>query len=226
VNIKFSQKKQEIREDPVLIFFVKSKQYVQKYANYFIGTLIGVAVVAGGFLIYLQTKTAGIDKAQEGFGRAMIAFNNRQMEKAVDEFKTVAESHPTTVPGAESALMLGSLFSSMGRYDEAIHWFEKAETYGRSFGFISGEACEGLAGCYEVQGDLPKALTCLEKALADRRVRFRHADIRWKMALISRKINDDVRAMSLCREIIADTTAVDLRQRAENLLAVLELATG
>jgi tetratricopeptide (TPR) repeat protein len=226
LNIKFSQKKQEIREDPVLDFFLKSKQYAQKYANYILGVLIGVAVVVGGFFIYLQTKTASVDKAQAGFGSAMIAFNNRQMEKAVDEFKTVAENHPATVPGAESALMLGSLFFSMGRYDEAIQWFEKAETNGRTFGFISGEACEGIAGCYEAKGDLPKAVEYFEKALADDHVRFRHAAIRWKMALLSRKTNDDARAKTLCREILSDTTAADLRQRAENLLAVLELTPG
>ncbi|MBN2188360.1 MAG: tetratricopeptide repeat protein [Chitinispirillaceae bacterium] len=226
MNIKFSQKKQEIREDPVLDFFVKAKKYAVKYANYVLGAAIGVGVVTAFFFIYLQTKTASVDKAQAGFGRAMIAFNNRQMEKAVEEFKTVAESHPATAPGAESALMLGSLFFSMGRYDEAVQWFEMAEANGRPFGFISGEACEGLAGCYEAKGDLPKALEYLEKALADDKVRFRHAAIRWKMALLSRKTNDDARAKTLCREILSDTTAADVRQRAENLLAVLELTPG
>jgi tetratricopeptide (TPR) repeat protein len=226
LNIKFSQKKQDIREDPVLDFFVNAKQYTVKYANYLLGAAIGAGVVTAAFFIYIQTKTVGVDKAQAGFGRAMIEFNNRNMEKAVDEFKTVAENHPATAPGAESALMLGSLFCNMGRYEEAIEWFEKAELNGASPGFVSGEAREGLAGCYEVKGDLPKAMEYLEKALADDQVRFRHAAIRWKMALLSRKTNDDARAKTLCREIMADTTAADLRQRAENLLAVLELVPG
>ena len=224
MNIKFSQKKQEIREDPILDFFVKAKQFTQKYARVFSGVAIGVAVAAGVVFIYLQTKRTGSDKAQEGFGRAMIEFNNRNMEKAVDEFRIVAESYPATAPGAESAMMLGSIFFNMSRYDEAIQWFEKAETAGASVGFVSGEAREGLASCYEAKEDIPRALEYLEKALRDDNVRYRHAAIRWKMALLSRRADNAARAKALCRDILSDTAAADYRQRAENLLAALEAA--
>ena len=223
MNIKFSQKKQEIREDPVLDFFVRVKQYAVKYVNYLIGVLLGVAIVAGVVFVSLQTKKLSSDKAQDGFGKAMIEFNNRNMEKAVEEFRTVAENHAGTIPGAESALMLGSIFFNMGKYDDAIQWFEKAETGGGTMGFIAGEAREGLASCYETKGDMPKALEYLAKALNDDQVTYRHAAIRWKMALLSRKTNDTARVKTLCRQILEDTTAADYREKAENLLAVLEL---
>ena len=223
MNIKFSQKKQEIREDPVLDFFVKVKQYAIKYVNYLIGVLIGVAIVAGVIFVSIQTKKTSSDKAQDGFGKAMIEFNGRNMEKAVEEFRTVAEKHAGTAPGAESALMLGSIFFNMGKCEDAIQWFEKAETGGGAVGFITGEAREGLASCYETKGDVPKSLDYLGKALSDDQVAYRHPAIRWKMALLSRKTNDTARAKTFCREILRDTTAADYRERAENLLAVLEM---
>ena len=226
MNIKFSQKKQDIRDDPVMDFFLNAKKYAVKYANIFTGVGIVVAAAAAIFFIYLQTRQAGSDKAQSGFGRAMIEFNNRNIEKAVDEFRTVAENYSGTPSGAESALMLGSIFFNSGRYDDALQWFEKAATHGTSLGFVGGEACEGLASCYEAKGDIQKAMDCLDKALRDDGVRYRHAAIRWKMALMSRKVNNAARAKALCNEILSDTSAADYRQRAENLLAVLEAVPG
>jgi tetratricopeptide (TPR) repeat protein len=226
LNIKFSQKKQDIRDDPVMDFFIKSKQYAVKYANILAGCGIALAAIGVIFFIYLQTRQAGSDKAQSGFGRAMIEFNNRNIEKAVEEFRTVAENYTATASGAESALMLGSIFFNSGRYDDALQWFEKAATHGTSLGFVSGEAYEGLASCYEAKGDIQKAMGCLDKALRDDGVRYRHAAIRWKMALMSRTLNDVDRVRALCNEIMSDTSAADYRQRAENLLAVLEAVPG
>jgi tetratricopeptide (TPR) repeat protein len=125
-----------------------------------------------------------------------------------------------------SAHMLGSIFLSMGRYDDAIKWFEVASTAKKELGFIGGSALEGLAGCYEAKGDIPKTLECLEKALADDRVAYRHGAIRWKMALLYQKSKNLTRAIALCREIIADSTAVDLQPKATNLIAAMEATPG
>ena len=226
MNIKFSQKKQEMREDPVLEFFLKAKQYVMKNANVLSGVVIALVVVVGFFFIYAQMKKSGDEKAEEAFGQAMIEFNNRNMEKAIEDFRIVADNHRNTASGAESALMLGSIFTNIGKYDEAIQWFQMAEAGTGDIGFISGEAREGIAGCYEAKGDIPKALEYLEKAVKDDRITFRHAAIRWKMALLNEKTKGTERAKTLCREILNDTTATDYRQRAENLLAVLEAVPG
>lgn len=226
MNIKFSQKKQELREDPVLDFFLNVKQYAVRNANILSVAALAVVVVGGGILIYSQMRNSGRDKAKEAFGQAMIEFNHRNIPKAIEDFRVVADNHRTTAAGAESALMLGGIFSNIGKYDEAVQWFEIAAASKGEPGFVNGEALEGLAGCYEVKGDIPRALEYLEKALRDDRVRYRHTAIRWKMALLNQKIKSIERAETLCREILSDTTAIDYRQRAENLLAVLEAVSG
>jgi tetratricopeptide (TPR) repeat protein len=226
LNIKFSQKKQELREDPVLDFFLKVKQYAVRNANGISVAALAVVVVGGSIFVYSQMRKSGRDKARDAFGQAMIELNNRHIEKAIEDFRIVADNQRNTPAGAESALMLGSIFFNMGRYDEAIPWFETAVARKGEPEFVAGEALEGLAGCYEAKGDIPRALDYLEKALRDERVRYRHAAIRWKMALLNQKIKGTERAKSLCREILSDTTAADYRQRAENLLAVLEAVSG
>jgi tetratricopeptide (TPR) repeat protein len=148
------------------------------------------------------------------------------VDKAIEEFRIVADNHRNTPQGAESAQMLGSTFLNMGRYDDAIKWFEIASGAKNELGFVVGGALEGLANCYEAKGDIPKALTFLEKALHDDQLKYRHTAIRWKMALLNQKINNGVRAQGLCREILSDTSATDYRQRAENLLASLTASNG
>lgn len=215
-----------MREDPVLGFFLNAKQYVMKNANILSVAVIAVVVVGGFFFIYSQMKKTDDEKTEEAFGQAMIEFNNRNVEKAIEDFRIVADNHRNTASGAESAIMLGSIFSNIGKYDEAIQWFQMAEAMTGELGFIGGEAREGIAGCYEAKGDIPKALEYFEKAVRDDRIKFRHAAIRWKMALLNQKTKGNERARALCHEILSDTTAADYRQRAENLLAVLEVAPG
>jgi hypothetical protein len=226
LNIKYSQKKQEMREDPVLEFFFKTKDFVLKNVNILIGAAVVVTLSIGVVFIYSLIQRSSGEKAEEAFGKALIDYNNRTLEKAIEGFRVVAENHHGTSQGIISAHMLGGIFFSMGRYDEAIQWFEMAANAKGELGFVGAETQEGLAGCFEAKGKLPQALEHLEKALRDDRIRYRHAAIRWKMALVNQKLNDAVRAKALCREILSDTAATEYRQRAENLLAVLEATSG
>ncbi len=226
MNIKYSQKKQEMREDPVLEFLFKVKEYVTKNANTLVGVGIAVVLVAGFLLVYSQMKRSSQEKASEAFGQAMIAYNNRAADKAVEQFGIVADNYKSTPESAMSAYMLGSIYFNVGRFDEAITWFETAASRKTAADFISGESLEGIAGCYEAKGDLPKAIGYYQQALDDSRIKYRFAAISWKLALLNQKMNNGERAKTLCQQIIADSAASDYRQRAENLLAVLEASSG
>lgn len=226
MNIRFSQKKHEIREDPVIEFFFKAKEFALKNVNILIGVAIVAVFAVGFYLIYSQMQSSGISKAEELFGQAVIQYNNRNVEKAVESLRIVADNHRSTPQGGMSALMLGGIFLSMGRNDESAKWFELAAAHGGEPAFVAGEAQEGLASCYEAKGDYSKAIECLEKALRDNQVTYRHNAMRWRMALLNQKIKNSGRAASLCREILSDTAATDYRQRAENLLAELEASSG
>jgi tetratricopeptide (TPR) repeat protein len=226
VNIKYSQKKQEMREDPVLEFLFKAKDYFAKNANALAGVAIAVVLVILVVVVYNYTKSKSQEKAEAAFGQAMIEYNNRAVDKAVEDFRIVADNYTSAPEGAMSAFMLGSIYFNVSRYDEAITWFEKAASKKTSVDFINGEAQEGIAGCYEAKGDIPRALEYYQKALDDGKIAYRHAAITWKLALLNRQMNNGERAKTLCQQIIADSTATDYRQRAENLLAALEAVSG
>ena len=226
MNIKYSQKKQEMREDPVLEFLFKAKEYVTKNANALVGVGIAAVVIVGFLLVYAQMKRSSQEKASDAFGQAMIEYNDHAVDKAVEQFGIIADNYKNTPQGAMSALMLGSIYFNVGRYDEAITWFETAASRKNIVEFINGEALEGIAGCYEAKGDIPKAIGYCQQALDDIHYQYRRAAITWKLALLNQKMNNGERAKTLCQQIISDSTATDYRQRAENLLAALEAVSG
>jgi len=227
LNIKYSKQKQEMREDPVLDSFFKAKDFVQHNVNTIIGVGTVIVFAVGFLFFYGRMRDSTLSKSEDAFGMAMVEYTNHNVEKAVEQFRIVADNHRSTPQGTMSAHMLGSIFFSMGRYDDAIKWFEVASTAKKELGFIGGSALEGLAGCHEAKGDIAKALEYLEKAIADNRVVYRHSAIRWKMALLYQKSNNLARAIALCREIIADSTAApDLQPKATNLIAAMEAASG
>ena len=220
MNIKYSKQKKEIREDPVLDNLIKSKEFLQKHSNSVVGTIIAAIVIFGiitGFNYFKKSQQA---RAREDFGKAMIAYNEQKYVDAIDQFRMTAENYKGTVTGALSAYMLGSVLNQQGRYEEAITWYESA-LKNRAIGFIGAQAYEGLAASYEMLKDTATALENLEKALTDDRIEFRRNAIRWKIALLNRKI-DVARTKKLCEEIIADTLAQDYKLNAEYLMATLQ----
>ena len=226
MNIKYSKQKQEMRDDPVMDFFLQTKKYFSKNQNMILGGGIVLVFAIVCFMVYTQIHGSSIEKANDAIGNAWIAYDHRNIDKAIEGFRIVAENHPNTPQGIESAQMLGSISLSLGKYDDAIKWFTIATTAKNELGSVAGVSLEGLASCYEAKGDAKKAIDCLEKALREDGLKYRHPAIRWRMALLNQKINNPVRAQGLCKEILSDTTATDYRQRAENLLASLAASNG
>jgi tetratricopeptide (TPR) repeat protein len=210
-----------MRDDPVLDFLLQSKEFVKKHGNSLTIGLVAVVVLVVGLSIYNNSGKANEDKIQSSFGKAMISYDNQEMDKAAENFRIVAEKYPNTAQGLQSAYMLGSIYFDQGKYDDAKKFFEKATKDRKEF--VGAQAIEGIAACYEAKGDNANAVKYLEKALSDKRISYRYGAIRWKIVLLI-KSSDTEKAKKLCNEIISDTTASDYQQPAENLIAVMDNA--
>lgn len=210
-----------MREDPVLDFLLQSKEFVKKHSNTLTIGLVAVVVLVVGLSIYNSSGKANEGKIQNSFGKAMISYENQEMEKASENFRIVAEKYPNSAQGLQSAYLLGSIYFDQGKYDDAQKFFEKATKDKKEF--IGAQALEGIAACYEAKGDNTNAMKYLEKALEDKRISYRHGAIRWKIVLLI-KASDEGKAKKLCNDIISDTTATDYHQPAENLIAVMNKA--
>ena len=229
MEIKYSKKKQEMRSDPVMEFIIQAKDFFIGQSNLLMGIGVGVLIVLGGVMIYSSVKKSSVHKAQEAFGRALIAYeassvNNasaaENLEKAVEAFKTVVDNNKNSPQAIYSAYILGNIFLRQQRYDESITWFNAAVSSSAQTGFVGASALEGLASCYEAKGNLQESLKFLKKAADDGRLKYRGPELAWKAALISKELRSYEEAKGFCGKIIADTVsaAAAYRQKAENLL--------
>ena len=221
MDIKYNKHKHELREDPILGFLLDTKEHFKKNRNLVSGGLIAVVVVVAGLSVYNLSSKADEKKIQSAYGNAMISYDKQQMGEATENLKIVAEKYPHSPQGLQSAYLLGGILFEQGKFDDSKKFFEMASKEHKEF--LGAQALEGLAACYEAKGDVPSSIKFLEKALADDRIVYRHGAIRWKMALL-KKSSDITQTKKLCNEIIADSTASEYHQPAENLLAVIDNA--
>ncbi len=221
MNIKYSKKKEELRKDPVMESLVKAKDYITENSDKLITVLVIIILLFGGFQIFSYVRKSSRLKAQNDFGRAMLLYTDQELSRAQEAFEEVIENHRNTSQAAYSSFMIGHIYFAGEKYDDAIEYFEKVYANKKCTGFIRGESFEALAMCYEAQGDLERALEYFEKALNDETIVYRYPAVRWKMALINKKLGNSDKVVFLCNELVSDTLALDYKKIAENLLATM-----
>ncbi|MBD3392862.1 MAG: tetratricopeptide repeat protein [Chitinivibrionales bacterium] len=222
MEIKYSKRKQELRSDPVMEGIVNARDFVRENSNTLLSVVIVALLVVGGFAAYTHVKRSSQERAADAFGKAITAYAAGNNARAVEAFSLVADKYRSAPQAAYAAYILGHLYLGQGNFDEAATWFEVAVNH-KNGGFVSGEALESLALCYEAKNDLARAFEYLQKALAEKSVKYRHPAIRWKLALLSRKMGRHEQMRQYCQAILSDTLASQYRQKAENLLAELKV---
>lgn len=220
MEIKYSKKKQEERQDPFLDFLAKAKEIAVAQSNVLMGAGIALCIIVAGVFVYGYVQNAGQQKVLDAFGKAMVAYSSGDERKAVEALKTVVDNSKSSPQGAYSAFLLGSMFLRQDKYDEAIGWFSIAASGSSKAGFVTADAQEGLADCYEAKGSRQEAVACLSKALSDSRLKYRYPALAWKAALISKDLGNASEAARFCKLVESDTTAgaANYRQKAENLV--------
>lgn len=223
MNITQNKKKDELRDDPLVDFLTKVKISITKYNRQIISVAVAVALIYGGYMAYTSMKKSTISQAKQKFGSAMLLYSEKKEAEAVAGFKEVIEKFGSTAHAAYSAYMIGQISIEKAQYDDAIKWFEKGYEAGDNAGFIRGSCVEALGVCYDAINDQKKAISFFEKALQDQSIAYRHPDIRWRLALLNKKLGDKEKVMYYCNKIVADTLAYNLKQKAENLLVETQL---
>ena len=222
MDIKYSKKKEDLRNDPLIDGLKMGKQYLREHGNRMMTGVVVIALCVAGYFVYSYMKKANMVKAQEDFGKAMILYNDRDITKSIEAFNQVVENHGSSPHAAYSAYMIGQIYLAGDNFDDAIKYFEKSLSSKKSMEFIPGQSLEALGICYEAKGDNEKALDYFEKALKDGAIPHRYPAIRWKMALLNKKLGNNEKVLYYCKELAFDTLAVDYKKKAENLVAVLK----
>lgn len=226
VEIKYSKKKHELRDDPVMDAILSARQFTRKNINSMIGVVVAALLIWGGITAFRSMQSASLQKAQDAFGKAMIALQSNDQSKAIDGFTVVVSNHKNTPYAVYSCYVLGEMAYKRNQIDEAMNWFKSAISQNPGTGFIGARALEGMGLCYETKKEKALALEYYQKAIADKRIAFRKTPLLWRMALINKEMGNATQVSQLCKQIVADTVIVEYRQRAENLLSTVTAQIG
>ena len=218
MEIKYSKKKEELRRDPILESIGKARNFLVEHSNAVISTVTVALFVVAAALGYVSLRRASEAKSIEAFGKAMVAYESGDGAAAVEALSSVADKHRSSPQAAYSAFLLGHIYLQRGNVDEAMSWLTIASSHAND-GFVAGEAMEGQGICCEMKGDDSRALDFYAKALRSKDVSFRSPDLRWRSALLCKKIGRVDDSRKYLREIAGDTLAAEYRQKAENMLA-------
>lgn len=218
--MNIQHKKGETAGDPVIDGVISAKKFLEKNGNNVLIACAAALVIVGVAVMFGNMRSANVKKAQELFGIGVLDYNADQFDKALESFNGVVDNHKGTPAAPMSAFMMGSIYLGQGDADKAISSFEIALS-GAGSNFVRAQALEGLAAAYETKGDNATAVRYLERALKDGEGVHRHAAIRWKLALMNK--DNASRAIAYCNDIVSDSTATAYHQKAENLLAVLNI---
>jgi len=221
VNITAKSKKKELQKDPLVEAFNQVSEYIKNNSNAVKGVVVGVLIAVIGYFVYSSMKKANEAEAMESFGKAMSAYTSTDTTTAIEFFEKTANNYGNSVHGVMSNYMLGTIFLQRGQYEDAITHLESAAGKNNA-DFVGGEAQISLALAYEGAGRINDAIDAASRSLLNEKVSFRHADVRWKLALWYKNTGGTDKAISLCREITSDTLATQYYQNAKNLIAQLE----
>jgi tetratricopeptide (TPR) repeat protein len=218
LEIKYSKKKEEMRKDPVMDSLVDAKEWLAHNTSFLMGTVIVLVFISGFFGVYRYMQQSAQMKAADAFGKAMIAYQSQDIPAAGLAFKNVVENYKNTPQAVYSAYMVGYIFLSQQKYDEAINWFKDALSSSNKVAFAGAEPLEALGICYEAKGNMAEAENYYSQALQDKRMAFRYPALKWKLALINKEKHNYTKVSAFCQEIMADTLATKYHRDAENLL--------
>lgn len=142
-------------------------QSAQRQWKLYVG-IVAAAVIALGVTWWYSTSSAENNaKAAAELARVRGAFEAGQFEQALSGegvtigdqqaigLKKIADTYGSTPAGQVAALLTGNSLANLGKFDEAMNYFETARS--SSALIVEVGAMQGLAACKEASGDLASA---------------------------------------------------------------------
>lgn len=217
-----SNKSEDLGTDPVMEFLENAKIAIENNKNTILSVAVAIAIAMAGYSGFSYMKNKKLETAREAFGSASSLAITNQPDKAIEALTSVMDEFPGTVFETYSSFMIGNLLLQKEKYDEAEEFLQKSSKAGNSVSFVKGESLEALGTCREAVGDDQGAIEYYGKALKEESAKHRYPSIKWKLALLEKKLGNKDVALKYCDEIVSDSTAEAFKSNAENLKAVIE----
>jgi tetratricopeptide (TPR) repeat protein len=161
--------KKDLKEDKLVSTYFKTTQFFYQHKKYVSWGITGLVVLAIAGVIYFNNRAANEAKAATELGEILRYYDKGEYQSAIDGvpeknimgLKDIVDNYGSLHPGDLAKFFLANSYYSLGKYDEALEYFED---FGGSYPPLRASALAGVASCYEAKGELRKAAEYFEKA--------------------------------------------------------------
>ena len=162
-------KKQELKEDKLVLTYYKAREFVEKNKKILSYILTGVIIIVAGIIIYRNNVKAENERAEALLSKIIGYYDNGDYKTAIDGIpqrniqglKYIVDNYGGSDAGEIATYYLASAYFMLGDYDNALKYFKK---YDGNDKLLFSASLAGIASIYEIKGEYKKAGEYFEKA--------------------------------------------------------------
>jgi tetratricopeptide (TPR) repeat protein len=156
--------KREIKEDPLVTFYVRTQKFLQKHSKQFNIGLLVVVVIATFIVLDTRSKRAGNKRAESSIVTAEQIYFSRNFDRAITELQAVIQANPGTVSAGRSVFYMANCYYEKGEYADAMQFYQQyLNDYG-SIDYFKISSQSGIGACLENEGRFEEAAGAYEEA--------------------------------------------------------------
>ena len=164
---KTVSRRHELREDQLATATARSMTFFEEHRNLMIGIAAGLLVLIVGALLYNWWQGKKDAEAAEALGAVLTSYEQGNYAQALDGaagepgLLSIADQYGSTDTGNLAAFYAADALYQLGRYDEALTYFER---YDIADDILGASALAGQAAIHEQQGDYAAAARLYRRA--------------------------------------------------------------
>lgn len=156
--------RQEIKEDPLVTYYVKTRKFLelhQKVISYGLMAVLGIILIT----VFMQKSKSRSERqaaVSMSIPEQFIYFNDA--DRAIPDLEKIISTYSGTQAAGRAVYLVASTYYEKGEYEKAKTQFsDYINEYGDN-ALFAPSSYAGVAACYEQEGNFPEAAKFYERA--------------------------------------------------------------
>jgi TolA-binding protein len=156
--------KREIKEDPLVTFYVRVQKFLQNYSKQLnIGFIALAAIIIIGVFVIRSKNRANV-AASGRLGIAEQFYASMNYSRAIDEFNSIVTTYSGTKAAGRASFFLANAYFEQKDYENAENYYRLyLDDYGSNH-MLYASSLAGIAACMESRNQFTEAASLYEKA--------------------------------------------------------------
>lgn len=218
--------RKEIKEDKLVSVFYKSQSFFEENKNRLITYGLVLAAVVLAVYFYINQKKADNEAASVALSKVMKIYDSGSYLEAIEGIqgadvkglKQIVEEFGSTENGETAKIYLANAYSYLGKYDEAIKYYED---YDGSVDYMKAAALAGRAGYFASKNEYEKAAGLFNEAAGVSKVNGENPDYLLNAGINYLKAGKKDEAKNIFHNIKDNFQSSTITREADKYIAML-----